>query len=72
MQGVPGWVIAQGDLEGYVLDRLAQCTLPHQPNKVAHEPRRVRRRPAVFPALKGSRQAARQQVVQDLAGQPKS
>jgi len=72
MQGVPGWVIAQGDIEGYVLDRLAKCTLPHQPNKVAHEPRRVRRRPAVFPALKGSRQAARQRVLHDLAGKPNS
>ena len=72
VQGVPGWVIAQGDLEDYVLDRLAKCTLPHQPNKVAHEPRRVRRRPAVFSALKGSRQTARQRALQDLAGKPKS
>jgi hypothetical protein len=72
VQGVPGWVIAQGDLEGYVLDRLAKCTLPHQPNKVTHEPRRVRRRPAVFSALKGSRQTARQRALQDLAGKPKS
>ncbi len=70
LQGVPSWVTAAGDLEGYVLDRLAKCTLPHQPHKVAHEPRRVRRRPAVFPALKGSREAARQRVVQDLAAKP--
>jgi IS4 transposase len=68
VQGVPGWVIAQGCVEDYVLDRLAKCTLPHQPNKVAHEPRKVRRRPAVFPALKGDRQAARQQVLQELSG----
>ncbi len=72
LQGVPNWVIAHGDLEGYVLDRLAKCTLPHQPQKVAHEPRRVRRRPAVFPALKGSREAARQRVMQDLADKPNS
>ena len=70
--GVPGWVMQQGGLEAYVLNRLAQCTLPRQPNKVAHEPRQVRRRPAVFPALKGSREAARQKVLQELAGKAKS
>jgi len=68
VQGVPAWVIAQGGVEDYVLDRLAKCTLPRQPNKVAHEPRKVRRRPAVFPALKGDRQMARQQVLQELSG----
>lgn len=68
IQGVPGWVIAQGSVEDYVLDRLAKCTLPRQPNKVAHEPRKVRRRPAIFPALKGDRQMARQQVLQELSG----
>ncbi len=72
LQGIPAWVTAEGTLEDYVLDRLAKCTLPHQPNKVAHEPRRVRRRPAIFPALKGSREAARQRVVQDLAAKPNS
>ena len=72
LQGVPAWVTAEGKLADYLLDRLAKCTLPHQPNKVAHEPRRVRRRPAVFPALKGSREAARQRVVQDLAPKPNS
>ncbi len=70
--GVPNGVMQQGNLEAYVLDRLAQCTLPRQPNKVAHEPRQVRRRPAVFPALKGSREVARQKVLQGLAGQAKS
>jgi IS4 transposase len=69
VHGVPNWVIAQGCVEGYVLDRLAKCTLPRQPNKVAHEPRKVRRRPAVFPALKGDRQVARQQVLQELSGE---
>lgn len=72
VMGVPGWVMQQGSWEAYLLDRLAQCTVPRQPNKVAHEPRQVRRRPAVFPALKGSRQAARQKVLQELAGKANS
>jgi IS4 transposase len=69
VHGVPGWVIAQGGVEDYVLGRLAKCTLPRQRNKVAHEPRKVRRRPAAFPALKGDRQVARQQVLQKLSGE---
>jgi hypothetical protein len=50
-----------------LLDSLARCLLPHQPNKVAHEPRQVRRQPAVFPTLKGTREAARQQLLQKLS-----
>jgi len=72
VRGVPNWVMQQGNWEEYLLDRLVQCTLPHQPNKVAHEPRQVRRRPAVFPALKGCREAARQKVLHELAGKAKS
>lgn len=59
--GVPAWVEPE-HLEDYILARLAKCTLPKQPTKVKHEPRRVRRRPAIFPALKGDRDAARRQM----------
>ena len=61
LYGVPKWV-APDQIEEYILDRLAKCRLPKQPNKVAHEPRQVRRRPAVYPALKGSRAKARPHV----------
>jgi hypothetical protein len=64
--GVPAWVVEQGQVGEQLLARLAQCRLPHQPHKVAHEPRKVRRRPQVFPALKGSRAAARQEVLAQL------
>lgn len=67
--GLPAWVDTPAALTEYLLTRLARCTLPQQPHKVQHEPRRVRRRPAVFPALKGSRDAARQQVLRELTGE---
>jgi hypothetical protein len=66
MSGVPAWVLHTGQLATYLLDRLAQCQLAHQPLKIAHEPRQSRRRPQVFPALKGDRNVARQQVLQQL------
>jgi hypothetical protein len=66
LSGVPAWVLAADQLQTYLLDRLAQCRLQQQPLKIAHEPRMVRRRPQVYPALKGSRQVARQQVLQQL------
>ena len=66
MSGVPAWVLNEGQLASYLLDRLARCRLQHQPLKLAHEPRKVRRRPQVYPALKGSRNLARQQVLQQL------
>ena len=59
--GAPAWV-AEGQEEAWLLDRLAQCRIVHQSNKVKHEPRKVRRRPAVYPALKGSRQVARRKI----------
>ena len=64
--GVPAWVLHTDQLATYLLDRLAQCLLVHQPLKIGHEPRKVRRRPQVFPALKGDRNQARQQVLQQL------
>ena len=66
LTGVPAWVLYTGQLTTYLLDRLAQCRLVHQPLKIAHEPRKVRRRPQVFPALKGDRTVARQQLLQQL------
>jgi hypothetical protein len=59
--GAPSWV-ESGQEETWLLKRLAKCRLPHQPNKVAHEPRKVRRRPEVYPALKGSRKQARRKL----------
>jgi hypothetical protein len=66
LQGVPQWVITEKKLEDWLMTRLAKCRLPHQQNKVKHEPRKVRRRPQVFPALKGSRDRARKEVLQEL------
>ncbi|MBC6477974.1 MAG: hypothetical protein GDA56_09480 [Hormoscilla sp. GM7CHS1pb] len=62
LQGVPQWVITENKLEDWLMTRLAKCRLSHQQNKVKHEPRKVRRRPQVFPALKRSRDLARKQV----------
>jgi hypothetical protein len=45
--------------------RLGQCTLPARA-RFRIEPRAVRRRPAVYPNLKGSRAAARQRVLEQL------
>jgi hypothetical protein len=59
--GAPAWV-KPGEEETWLLGRLAQCRLAKQPNKVSHEPRKVRRRPAVYPALKGSRKVARRKI----------
>lgn len=61
--GAPTWV-EPGQEEAWLLERLAQCRLAKQPNKVGHEPRKVRRRPAVYPALKGSRKVARRKLKQ--------
>ena len=66
ISGVPAWVLEAGQLASYLLERLAQCRLQHQPHKIAHEPRQVRRRPQVYGALKGSRNVARAQVLQQL------
>ncbi|MBC6421385.1 MAG: hypothetical protein GDA38_07345 [Hormoscilla sp. SP12CHS1] len=66
LQGVPQWVITENKLEDWLMTRLAKCRLSHQQNKVKHEPRKVRRRSQVFPALKDSRDLARKQVLQEL------
>jgi IS4 transposase len=66
VEGVPGWVAQGGQITEWLVARLAKCRLPQQPKKVAHEPRKVRRRPQVFPALKGDRARARQEALRQL------
>ena len=68
--GLPRWVYEQQAIQLYLLHRLAKCKLPQQPNKVRYEPRKVRRRPVVFPALKGDRQTARQQLLDQFLLDP--
>ena len=48
-----------------LLTRLARCKLPKRP-RFRIEPRAVRKRPAVYPNLKGSRAQARQRVLEQL------
>ena len=55
-----------------MLNRLAKCKLPNQPNKVAHEPRKARGKPRVYPALKGDRASARQIHLLEMADAAKS
>jgi IS4 transposase len=64
---LPSWAFEKGNAIDYLLDQLAKCTLPNQPNKVKYEPRKVRRKPAVYPQLRGSREEARKEVLQALA-----
>jgi hypothetical protein len=66
IKGVPAFVKRGKELD-YLLKRLAKCILPNQPNKVKHEPRKVRRKPAVYPQLRGTRENARKEVLQALA-----
>jgi hypothetical protein len=48
-----------------LLTRLAKLTLPKRP-RFRIEPRAVRRRPATYPNLKGSRSGARQRLIEQL------
>jgi hypothetical protein len=58
--GIPAWVAERyPDPLAWLIERLSNCRLPLRHNKVPHEPRAVRRRPQVFPALKGPRSEAR-------------
>lgn len=66
VKGVPAFV-KRGNQLDYLLKRLAKCILPNQKNKVKHEPRKVRRKPAVYPQLRGRRENARKKVLQALA-----
>lgn len=65
LHGIPQWV-AREHSGSYLLDRLAGCLLPHQPTKVAHEPRKQRHRRQKFPSLRGSRKDARRSVLDEL------
>ena len=67
LKGVPLWAYEENSLVNYFLQRLAKCKLPHQPGKVRYEPRKVRRRPAIFPNLKGDRNTARQELLEQFA-----
>lgn len=70
LKGLPTWVYAAGSVQPYLLQRLAQCKLPQQPHKVRYEPRKVRRRPAIYPHLKGDRKTARQEVLNQFLLNP--
>jgi len=72
-QGAPRWVYDEpGSVADHLLRRLAKCKLPYQPDKVQYEPRKVRRRPAVFPALKGDRNDARREIIAQFSANPNS
>jgi hypothetical protein len=47
-----------------LLDRLARCTLPRQPDKAPFEPRKLRNPPRSYGLLRGDRNAAREAVRQ--------
>jgi hypothetical protein len=70
LKGIPAWVYATQSVQTYLLQRLAKCKLAQQPNKVRYEPRKVRRRPAIYPHLKGDRKAARQEVLNQFLVDP--
>ncbi len=73
LKGVPRWVYEQeGQILTHFWRRLARCRIHHAHHKVLHEPRKVRRRPRVYPALKGSRADARQEVLKNMALVPNS
>jgi hypothetical protein len=68
--GIPVWVAQHYDRPlDWLIERLSQCRLPARRRKDAHEPRAVRRRPAVFPALKGSRDDARHRLLAEVRAQ---
>jgi hypothetical protein len=55
------------ELADYLLKRLAKCKLPKQPNKFPYEPRAIRKVPQAYPYLKGDRDIARQEVLEQFA-----
>ncbi len=70
--GVPAWVKEEGRVADHLLTQLSNCRLPKQPNKVKHEPRKVRERPSEYPPLRGDRNEARQTVLKNIKEDPKS
>jgi hypothetical protein len=65
--GVPAWVVERySNPLTWLIERMARCRIPLRLNRVAHEPRAVRRRPQVFPALKTSRGDARKQILTEI------
>ena len=66
--GIPDWVLQRYPQPlDWLVERMAKCTLPSRRRKIAHEPRAVRRRPQVFPALKGTRPEARKMLAETAA-----
>lgn len=63
LHGLPTWLHEHDTVIHALLEQLARCRLPQQPHKPQHEPRQVRRRPQVFPALRGAREEARQELL---------
>ncbi len=74
LHGVPRWIYKQGvkPLLTHFLRRLSRCKVYHAKHKILHEPRKVRRKPNIYPALKGSRDDARQEVLQNIILVPNS
>lgn len=66
LKGVPRWVYDKGQILTHLLNRLVKCKIHYANHKVLHEPRKVRRKPNRYPALKGSRDDARQEVLQGM------
>lgn len=70
--GVPAWVKEEERVADHLLTQLSNCRLPRQPNKVKHEPRKVRARGSAYPILRGDRNQARQEVLKNMKEDPKS
>lgn len=72
LKGVPRWVYEQGQVLTHFLHRLARCKIYCAKHKVLHEPRKVRCKPNIYPALKVSRADARREVLQNIVLTPNS
>lgn len=70
--GVPAWVKEEERVADHLLDQLANCRLPTQPNKVKHEPRKVRSRASTYHILRGDRNVAREELLKNLKSDTKS
>ena len=70
--GVPAWVKEEERVADHLLDQLGKCRLPNQPNKVKHEPRKVRSRSSSYDILRGDRNLAREELLNNLKPDTKS
>lgn len=64
--GVPAWVREEKRVADHLLEQLGRCRLPNQPNKVKHEPRKVRERGTSYERLRGDRNIARLELYNKL------